>query len=86
MSVEPDDPGAPQAVGGFISDVEDNPPLNHVGLPNINDDSFFSSSAYGFTFAPAAASQSGVCGDGDPLAITNVGCDMFSIGIGGTGQ
>ena len=82
MSVEPDDPGAPQAVGGFISDVEDDPPLNHVGLPNINDDSFFSSSAFGYTFAPATA----VCGVGAPLAITNVGCDMFSIGIGGTGQ
>lgn len=78
--------GNSAAVQGFLSDVEDNPPMHHIGLPNINDDSFFSSTAFGINFQPAAAEQGGVCADGSPLAITNLGCDMFSVGIGGSGQ
>ena len=77
--------GAP-GVQGFLSDVEDDPPINHVGLPNINDDSFFTSSAFGFNFSPTAVEQGGVCGLGLPVSLTNVGCDMFSVGIIGSGQ
>lgn len=79
-------PASGAAVQGFLSDVEDDPPLHHVGLPNIIDNSFFSSTAFGFNFQPTAASQDGVCALGSPLSITTVGCDMFSVGIAGSGQ
>jgi hypothetical protein len=85
MTIE-NPPGPSVTLQGFLSDVEDNPPMNHIGLPNILDSSFFSSTAFGFNFQPAAAEQGGACSEGLPVAITNVGCDMFSIGIGGSGQ
>ena len=85
LSVQTGTVDAP-ALQGFLSDVEDNPPHHHIGSPNINDSSFFSSTAFGFEFQPTAAEEGGVCAMGSPLAISNVGCDMFSVGIAGSGQ
>jgi hypothetical protein len=58
----------------YESDVEDVPPANHVGAKNHNDDSFFNSSFFGFTYGPTWGS-SGVC--------AGTGCDMFSVGVTG---
>jgi len=55
----------------YESDVEDVPPPNHFGVKNKQDDSFFDSSFFGFTFSNTL----NVCG--------GTGCDMFSIGVTG---
>jgi hypothetical protein len=67
---------------GYLSDVEDPNPRHHFGLPNVLDDSFFNSTFFGLDFIPAQSA----CSMGQPLSITTVGCDMFSVGIIGTGQ
>jgi hypothetical protein len=67
---------------GYLSDVEDINPPHHFGLPNVLDDSFFNSVFYGMHFVPAQVA----CRAGQSLSITTVGCDMFSVGIIGTGQ
>jgi hypothetical protein len=71
MNIEPQD-----STGQlwYESDVEDVPPPNHVGAKDHNDDSFFNSSFFGFTYAPTWGST-GVC--------AGTGCDMFSVGVTG---
>jgi len=68
--------------GGFVSDVPTKNPEHHFGNRNINNDSFFTSTSYGFNFVPATQA----CAEGSPIAITKVGCHMFSAGLLGTGR
>ena len=65
----------------YLSDIP-NPAPHHYGLPNIYDNSFFKSTFFSKNFVPATT----VCAGGPPLAITNVGCHMFSVGIVGAGR
>lgn len=84
LSIEVDATGATEAAvsSGFLSDVPATGAQHHFGLPNVNDSSFFTSTSFGFNFADART----VCQNGPPLAITEVGCRMFSIGLLGRGQ
>lgn len=65
----------------YLSDIP-NPAQHHYGLPNIYDNSFFTSTFYGQNFVPATTA----CTVGPPVAITTVGCHMFSVGIVGAGR
>jgi hypothetical protein len=88
MTVEPQmsPAGIPaEPVLGFLSDVEDIHPHNHFGSANVNDNSFFDSTAFGLSFLPTWGGT-GVCATQPALAITTVGCDMFSVGITGRGK
>jgi hypothetical protein len=77
LSVVPQCKGAScDGQGYFLADVEDRPPLNHVGPLEPWDDSFFSSTVLGKHFAPTWGS-SGVCGASGE-------CDRFSAGVLGT--
>jgi len=59
----------------FESDVEDNPPQNHVGsCTNVQDDSFWNSTSFGQNWTQVT--PSGSCG--------GIGCDAFSAGVLGT--
>lgn len=66
---------------GYLSAVP-NPAPHHFGLPNVYDNSFFKSTFYGKNFVPATTA----CAAGPPVAITKVGCHMFSVGIVGSGR
>lgn len=73
---------APAAVSsGYLSDVP-NPANHHFGLPNVLDQSLFTSTSYGYNFASALTT----CQVGLPLSITQVGCHMFSVGLIGIGK
>lgn len=73
---------APLALNfAYLSDIP-NPAPHHYGLPNIYDNSFFTSTFYGQNFVPATTA----CTVGPPVAITTVGCHMFSVGIVGAGR
>ena len=84
VSVEPDTATGtePAVSSGFLSDVPASGAQHHFGLPNVNDSSFFSSTSFGFNFVDARTA----CQNGPPLAITKVGCRMFSVGLLGRGQ
>lgn len=69
--------GACQLADYYISDVEDNPPLNHVGPFEPANDSFFSGSAGEDFFVPTWGIN-GPC--------NGVGCNRFSAGVIGTAQ
>jgi hypothetical protein len=85
LAVTPDDTSAGAAPvvvsSGFLSDVP-NPANHHFGSPNVLDNSFFSSTSYGYNFVSATTA----CAVGPPLAITQVGCHMFSVGLIGIGK
>ena len=87
MSMTTEDSAAAQALAplsfnlAYLSDVPQPTAPHHFGLPNVYNQSFFSSNSGDF-FEPAI----GVCALGAPKAITNVGCHMFSVGIIGTGK
>lgn len=66
----------------YLSDIPLSQPKHHFGSANVNDNSFVTSSFYNYNFAPAVT----VCATGPPLAITRVGCHMFSVGLIGTGN
>jgi hypothetical protein len=65
----------------FLSSIP-NPAAHHYGLPNVYDDSFFFSTFYRKNFVRATRAYAG----GPPIAITTVGCHMFSVGIVGAGR
>jgi hypothetical protein len=56
----------------YESNTEDSPPLDHYGLLEPNDLSYFNSADFGDTYAPTWG-PSGACG--------GVGCDRFSAGV-----
>lgn len=68
--------------GGFASDVPSSNPAHHFGNKNLNNNSFFTSTSFGFNFVPAVQA----CAEGSPIAISKVGCHMFSAGLLGTGR
>ncbi|HEY7095364.1 MAG TPA: hypothetical protein VH437_01460 [Terriglobales bacterium] len=73
---------APLAVGAsYLSDIP-SPAAHHFGLPNVLNNSFFSSTSFGYNFVPATTA----CAAGQPVAITQVGCHMFSVGLTGIGK
>jgi len=87
MSIEPlvSSPGKPApSILGFLSDVEDKPARHHFGLPNVPDNSFFSSTSFQINFQPTFGGN-GVCAT-TQLSITGLGCDMFSVGLIGAGR
>jgi hypothetical protein len=86
VAVQPPGPArAPQdTILGYLSDVE-GAGAHHFGLKNVLDDSFFFSSSLEIDYQPTAGPD-GVCAlaGGTGVALTEVGCDMFSIGLTGT--
>jgi hypothetical protein len=61
----------------YVSDDEDDPPLNHVGPFEPANDSFFSSTVTG-DFYSQTWGNNGTCG--------GVGCNRFSVGVIGNAQ
>lgn len=65
----------------YLSDVQ-GMGINHIGLPNILNGSFFNSIFFQRNYVPADMA----CTVGPPLSITQDSCAMFSVGIIGMGQ
>jgi hypothetical protein len=66
---------------GYLSNIPTRP-NHHFGSPNELDNSFFSSTAFGDVFVPAAIP----CKTGPPVALSTESCHMFSVGLIGTGK
>jgi hypothetical protein len=61
----------------YVSDIEDDPPLNHVGPFEPGNDSFFTSAELGIYYGQTW---------GDEGACQGFGCNRFSVGVIGTAQ
>jgi len=76
LNIEPQYAPSTEEIG-YLGDVEDVSPRHHYGSKNVTDDSYFNAPQFDDNYVPTAGPE-GACG--------GIGCDMFSIGITGSGK